>query len=272
MIDTDMDVTGVAKRATDALQGNSLIKVAQSFADQPASALGDVANRYGFTAAADALKSGRLDDLVGAVGNDAIGLLAKEGGRRLNKAIDKIAGKLGPLFQAFDRSDPPPAGSVMLVLGDFAFMVGTLAHQTLKRTHEYRWARQDRILRTPARQFVGPGDERIDLDGYLLPHYTGGADALNTLRQRAALGQPQELVDHYGAVYGRYVVETIEETGSELDPHGQARRVDFRVALAIYGEDSTTAIGQAATAVADNASTPQTPAGSKASIDNGWAA
>jgi len=270
MIGFDIDVNGIAKRATDTLKGNSLVRMAQEFSDQPAGTLGSIADRYGFTAAGSALKSGRLDDLVGAVGNDAIVLLAKEGARRVNQAIDKATGKLGALFQALNRGDPPPAGSVMLVLGDFAFMVGTIAHQTLKRTHEYRWARQDRLLRAPARQFVGVGDERIDLDGYLLPHYTGGADALNTLRTRASAGQPQELVDHYGAVYGRYVVESIEETDNELDPHGQPRRVDFRIALAAYGEDGGMPLAQAAAAIAANIEEPLEPAGGEPSIDNGW--
>lgn len=136
-------------------------------------------------------------------------------------------------------------------------MVGTVAHQSLKRTHEYRWAKQDRLLRTPARQFVGAGDEGIDLEGYLLPHYTGGADSITALRLAAARGEPQELIDHFGAVYGRYVVESIQETGSELDALGQPRRVDFSVSLSAYGEDATPlASAAAAVAMAANSDAP----------------
>ncbi|CAM3791935.1 phage tail protein [Castellaniella denitrificans] len=246
MIGFDIDVTNVAKRAADALTGNSLIKMAKGFVDQPTEMLGGLADRYGFTAAGTALKTGRIDDLVSAVGEDAVGLLAKEGARQLNVAIDAAAGQLIGLLQALNGSDPPPAGDVLLILGAFPFMVGTAAHQSLKRTNEYRWAKQDRLLRTPARQFVGVGDERVDLDGYLLPHYTGGADSITVLRAAAARGEPQEMIDHFGMVYGRYVVESIQETGSELDAHGQPRRVDFTLSLSIYGEDALPLAGAAA--------------------------
>ncbi|KXA71050.1 phage tail protein [Bordetella hinzii] len=273
MIGFDIDVSGMAKRASDALTGNSLVKMVKGFVDQPTAALGGIADRYGFTAAGKALKTGRLDDLVSAVGEDAVGLLAQEGARQLNKAIDAAAGKFMELFQALDGSDPPPAGEVLLILGDFAFMVGTAAHQTLKRTNDYRWAKQDRLLRTPAKQFIGPGDDRIDLDGYLLPHYTGGADSITALRRRAALGEPQELIDHFGMVYGRYVVENIQETGTEMDIYGQPRRVDFSVSISAYGEDAAPlASAAAAVSVAANGDTPLTPEGGTATIDNGWTA
>lgn len=272
MIGFDIDVGNIAKRAESALTGNSLVKMAKGFVDQPSAALGGIAKRYGFTAAGKALTTGRLDDLVSAVGEDAVGLLAKEGMRQLNKAIDAAAGSVLELFQALDGGDPPPAGEVLLVLGTFPFMVGTAAHQSMKRVNDYRWAKQERLARQPARQFVGVGDEHIDLDGYLLPHYTGGADSMTLLRKLAAAGQPLELIDHFGVAYGRYVVETIEETNSELDIYGQGRRIDFRLTISVYGEDAMPSMVSAAgAAVAANGDVALAQEGGAASIDNGWA-
>jgi phage protein U len=155
----------------------------------------------------------------------------------------------------------------MLVLGNFSFMVGTAAHQSLKRVNDYRWAKQDRLARQPARQFVGVGDERIDLEGYLLPHYTGGADSMTQLRALAATGEPLELIDHFGTAYGRYVVETIDETHSELDMYGQGRRIDFRLAISVYGEDADLEVG--ALVVANNDGLFAQSDGD-VTIDDGW--
>lgn len=237
--------SGVAGQVQGALSGAglaSMIRLPRTFPTTPAAALGNLAARYGFPVQAAALSTGRVDDLVNAAGQGAIGLLMREGVRRVNLAIDGFAGKFLELLGG-PVGDPPPVGEVLLILGDFAFMVGAIAHQSIKRTNEYRWAKQERLLHVPARQFVGVGDERFELDGYLLPHYTGGANALDQLRAGAARGEPQNLIDHFGAVYGRYVVESIEETGTELDIYGQPRKVDFRMALAAYGEDADDPLG-----------------------------
>jgi len=244
-----------ARRARDTLTGNSLINFTRGFAGQPAHALGQIAGHYGFANAAEALTTGRIDTLVSAVGADAIGLLAKEGAALVNRRLDAITGKYGEMLKALDRSDPAPAGLVMLVLGDVPFMVGTVAHQTLTRSHEYRWATHERLLRTPARQFLGPGEESITLEGYLLPHYTGGTETLQRLRQLAHSGEPHTLLDHFGAVYGLYVIERLEQTGSELDMLGQPRHMTFSIALAAYGEDDAPP-PLAAAAIAANTNTP----------------
>ncbi|MGE4339445.1 MAG: phage tail protein [Pigmentiphaga sp.] len=271
MIGFDIDVSGLAQKASDALTGSSLVKMAQNIPNQAASTLGDIASGYGFTAAGKALGSGRLDDLVSAVGDDAMGLLEREAGRRINGLVNQGVGMFMQTLQGRGGSDPSPAGEVLLVLGWFPFMVGTAAHQSIKRSSEYRWAKQERLVRAPARQFVGEGDTTFELAGYLLPHYTGGADSLNLLRKMAGMGEPMNLIDHFGVMYGRYAVEGIEETGTELDVKGQPRHVSFSLSLSIYGEDEPgDLISAAVQAVSAAAGRPLPAGGTGASIDNGW--
>lgn len=233
--------SGALGQVTTALEKNSLVSFAKGFAEAPTNALSSAAKKLGFDDAAKAIKTGRIDDIVSAAGKDAVELLTAEGTRQINKAIDGMLGGLGELIGSLDSSDHPPAGDVLLVLGPFQFMVGTMAHQSIKRTSEYRWPNQDRITRAPAHQFVGIGIDRIELEGYLLPHYTGSTSHIQTLRRMAEAGEPYELVDHYGSAYGRYVVLRVEETRTELDRVGQPRRVDFRLELAAYGEDDVVA-------------------------------
>jgi len=258
MTGLDLDASAIARRASDTLRGNSLIAFARDFADQPARSLGQAAQHYGFLRASTALASGRVDELAAAAGLDVIDRLAAEGAALANRRIDAATGKVGEVLKSLNRSDPAPAGAVMLMLGDVPFMVGTLAHQTLTRNVQYRWAVQERLLRTPARQFVGAGNEAMTLEGYLLPHYTGGQETLVRLRTVASMGEPQTLLDHFGAVYGSYVIESIEEAGSELDALGQPRRIDFTIALAAYGEDAAP-LPAVASEVADNADAPMQP-------------
>ncbi|WP_449221142.1 phage tail protein [Tistrella mobilis] len=139
---------------------------------------------------------------------------------------------------------------VMLALGEFRFSIATAAYQTLRRAAGYRWAAIDRIGRRPALQWIGPGAETIDLDGIIYPHYRGGLGQVPRLRALAAAGTPQVLVSGLGEVLGRWVVTSVEESGTRHIPEGAPLRIDFRISLSIYGDDGPGTAG--ATAVTEN--------------------
>lgn len=235
-------------RAGRILSNSPPVKLAREIAGEPAETLGQIATRAGFPEVGQAFKTGRIDDIVTAVGADIVEALATEAGRQINRAVDRALGKWGAWLQALDTSDRPPAGEVLLVLGAYMFSVGTAAHQQLARSWEYRWAAQERIGRRPSRQFVGAGEEKITLDGYTLPMYARNADPLALLRTMAAEGEPYILVDHFGKVFGTYCIVHIDETHSELTPVGHAQRIDFKVELVEYGEDAGASAAQGATA------------------------
>ena len=67
-------------------------------------------------------------------------------------------------------------------LGDFQFDLPNGVPQSLDRTAEFRWEQQDRLLRDPALQFMGPGAQEITLDGVLLPGLSGTQGTMETLR------------------------------------------------------------------------------------------
>jgi phage protein U len=127
---------------------------------------------------------------------------------------------------------------VMMMLGEYQFSLDTAAYQSLRRRSEYRWPSQDRLGRLPARQFVGPGSESIDIDGAIYPHYRGGLGQMTRLRDIAGKGRPQRLVDGRGISWGLWCVESIEESQTVFLGNGDPRRIDFRMVLARYGEDS----------------------------------
>ncbi len=127
--------------------------------------------------------------------------------------------------------------SVMLLLGPYPFMLRTAAPQTIGRRSEYRWAKQDRIGRKPAQQFLGAGADEITISCEILPHFAGGFGQVDALRTLAALGKPQLLVSGRGDVLGEWVITQIEAEDSEMWADGAPRVTTFTMTLAEYGGD-----------------------------------
>lgn len=126
---------------------------------------------------------------------------------------------------------------VMMALGAFRFSVSTAAYQSLTRSTAYRWPSQDRIARHPALQFVGPGEETVDLDGTVYPQYRGGLAQVDAMRAEAETGTPLILIDGRGRFWGRYAITAIQETQTVFFDDGAPRKIDFRLSLARYGRD-----------------------------------
>ena len=53
----------------------------------------------------------------------------------------------------------------MMTLGTFVFSLPTLAYQQLQRQNEWRHPSSERVKARPAYQYVGPGEETIQLSG-----------------------------------------------------------------------------------------------------------
>lgn len=132
-------------------------------------------------------------------------------------------------------------------LGSFQFDLPNGVPQTLDRTAEYRWELQDRLLRDPAAQFLGPGSQQITLDGVLFPGFSGRQSTMETIRELAARGEPQMLTDGLGRVYGKWAIRSIQEGLGTFAPGGGARQISFNISLVRYVEDSP---GEAASPLA----------------------
>ena len=134
-------------------------------------------------------------------------------------------------------------------LGSFQFDLPNGVPQTIERTADYRWETQDRLLRDPAAQFIGPGSQEITLDGQLFPGFSGRQSTMETLRELAQQGQPQMLTDGLGRVYGKWAIKQIRESLSTFAPGGGARQIGFSISLVRYVEDDP---GQAASPLSMN--------------------
>ncbi|NVK42099.1 MAG: phage tail protein [Oceanospirillaceae bacterium] len=125
----------------------------------------------------------------------------------------------------------------MYMLGPFMFSRDTAAPQSITRTNNYEWAKQPRLGRESASQFTGIGDDTIELEGVIYPHYKGGTEQITLMRLMAQEGKPLMFVSGNGFVYGEYCIVDIEEKGTYLAANGDPRKVEFTLTLERYGSD-----------------------------------
>ena len=131
-----------------------------------------------------------------------------------------------------------------MALGEYRFSVSTAAYQEFTHSAEFRWASQERLGRLPARQYLGPGEETISLRGTLHPHFRGGLGQMDRMRAEAARGEPLEMSEGTGRIWGKWVITRVEETRRVFDADGAPRRIEFRLALARYGEEQNRSLRQ----------------------------
>jgi phage protein U len=126
----------------------------------------------------------------------------------------------------------------MFALGDYRFSIPTAAYQDLERTNEWRWATVDRIGVTPAKQFMGPGEDAITMSGIIYPGMVAsrqGLEQVPRMRAEAALGLPRLLVDGSGRVWGEYVITNLREGQKTFFSDGAPRAIEFSISLSAYG-------------------------------------
>lgn len=135
---------------------------------------------------------------------------------------------------------------MMMGLGMFVFSLPTLAYQELQRQTAWRHPSNSRVRARPGRQFLGPGDDTMTLQGLLLPELMGSRQSLRELRQMADDGQAYPLVNGAGEVFGAWVIESLSETGSMFVNDGRPRRIEFALQLARVDDNKVDAMGSLA--------------------------
>ena len=138
-------------------------------------------------------------------------------------------------------SAPAPASAAesMLTWGQVAFGVSTASIDRLRRRTEYRWPAQARVGRRPSLQSVGPGADKITLDGVMFPGYRGDARLIrDVLAAAAAEGRALLLTEATGRVHGKWALESIDETRSGLFADGAPRRIEYSAVFSHYGDDA----------------------------------
>lgn len=120
---------------------------------------------------------------------------------------------------------------MMMALGVFIFGLPTLVYQELQRSTEWRHASTSRIGTNPASQFLGRGEDTINLPGTMLPGLAGSPTSLELLRKMADTGKAWPLIGGTGRIYGIWVITSISETQQIFFDDGTPRRYEFTISL-----------------------------------------
>jgi phage protein U len=127
--------------------------------------------------------------------------------------------------------------STLMALGQFVFGIQSLAYDELKRSNSWRHPSNSRVGARAGRQFVGVGDDTITLSGWIAPELTGTYWSIAALRAMGDMGQPFALVGGTGEVFGQYLIETLNETGTLHYSDGTPRRIAFDLQLTRADDD-----------------------------------
>jgi len=125
----------------------------------------------------------------------------------------------------------------LMGLGRWRFSVPGQSYDRLSRRYEYRWEPQWRVGSRPAEQYLGPGEESLDIRGVLYPHYAGGYNQLNQMRFAAQYGEPYGLSDAKGIYYGKWCIRMIRDEQEFFHNNGDPKKVEFSIDLVVYGND-----------------------------------
>lgn len=134
----------------------------------------------------------------------------------------------------------------LMAFGMFVFSLQTLAYQELQRQTAWRHGSTSRIGVLPARQFLGPGDDKITLPGVLYPGQIGDIKSLDTLRYMGDSGKAYALVDGTGQVFGAWILEDMSETRRLFFADGVPRQIEFSLSLTRVDENRVDLLGNLA--------------------------
>lgn len=150
------------------------------------------------------------------------------------ETINGIIQRGQPQFGGNSAGNAP----TLLMLGGFKFSLNTAVFQQVERSTSYRWPGIELIGKVAALQYVGAGDDTINLPGVVYPDFKGGMTQVSDLRTLAGEGRPLKLIASTGEILGAWVIESISETQSEFKPDGSFRKQEFAVSLKKYSDNA----------------------------------
>jgi phage protein U len=234
----------VLSKAEQAIAGRSLGAISQS-AGGVLGLAGNVLQLSGGAAQARQIVSA-----AGTLSGTVTGILQRNAAANGAAPVLSVIAPSSSILPAFSpvsgAATGVGAGAHLLILSgssaagplSFYFNLSTAAYDTLIRKTDYRVASQERLIRRPALQAVGPGGESITVKGSIFTARKSGAGQLNKLRAIGAAMQPLTLTTGYGEVLGIWYLVSIEEEQSALLKDGVPRKQEFSLEFQRYGEDS----------------------------------
>jgi phage protein U len=124
-----------------------------------------------------------------------------------------------------------PSSQHLLTLGLFVFGMDTAAYDKLRHQVEWRHGKSERHQARDASQFLGPGEEAIEISGVLVPEIAGSYAAFERIVEMGDTGEDQPLLDGTGKVFGHFRIVRFEREHLTVMGGGLPRAVGFTLQL-----------------------------------------
>jgi uncharacterized protein len=128
----------------------------------------------------------------------------------------------------------------LLALGPHVFELLPLTLQRIEEETTANWPAIERFGAGPARQFTGPGDAAMKIEGLFFNEEFGGYGEYLALKATQQLGEPVDLVGWgagaaYAFVMGAVVILKVSATHEHIGMDGIGRKTAFSVDVAKFG-------------------------------------
>lgn len=128
----------------------------------------------------------------------------------------------------------------LIALGPHIFQLLPLSLQRLEEETEANWPVVQRFGMGPARQFTGPGDGTLKIEGLIFNEEFGGFSQYMALKKTQAAGRPVPLLGWgeagaYAMVLGPVCILKVSATHEAIGPGGIGRKITFNVEVARFG-------------------------------------
>ncbi len=122
---------------------------------------------------------------------------------------------------------------MLMALGPFRFNIDTQILQSLTDRETARIASMDRAGAMPAKQFLGPGDRKIELRAIIYQEVLspGGPPQIELMGQSMRVGERLPLVALAPAFYGFFLIEEVTTEGTHARADGSFARIDVTLTL-----------------------------------------
>jgi phage protein U len=119
---------------------------------------------------------------------------------------------------------------MMMIFGMFVFSIPTATYQILQRSTSWNHASNNRVGSMPAYQYVGKGEDTINLEGSIVPEF-GQQLSITALRVMGDTGKSFPLIAGNGKIYGMWKLDDVQETQTYFYKDGLPKKVEFSLKL-----------------------------------------
>lgn len=131
---------------------------------------------------------------------------------------------------------------MMLSLDSFVFSLATAPFSEMQRQRNWKHRTNSRVGVRDASQFTGIGDDTFTLNGMVAAdNKIGSIASIDQLAKMGDAGDAYVLVSGTGAVYGAYIIESLNETATHHTPEGVPRKIEFNLSLKRVPDDGIAA-------------------------------